>query len=149
MAFFHPFFPLYHMVNYDVQWLLLQKVWNSERDSITSKVLGSESKWPLLQFSPSKSWSEKQRSSNEWVPFLPTRVVCVQVMNLLSINRSAGFEQVYSDLLLGVYIIPFMRSSYIYRMEDDAHRVEGGEIQTSEDVNMLKVFQLNMLKSSM
>ena len=80
---------------------------------------------------------------------MPTRVVCVQVMNLLSINTSAGFEQVYSDLLLGVYIIPFMRSSYIYRMEDDAHRVEGGEIQTLEDVNMFKVFQLNMLKSSM
>ena len=35
-----------------------------------------------------------------------------------------------------------MRSSYIYRMEDDAHRVEGGEIQTLEDANMLKVFQL-------
>ena len=83
-------------------------------------------------------------------PFLDhTRVVCVQVMNLLSINTSAGFEHVNSDLLLGVYIIPFMRSSYIYRMEDNAHRVEGGEIQTSEDVNMLKVFQLNMLKSSM
>ena len=80
---------------------------------------------------------------------MPTRVVCVQVMNLLSINTSAGFEHVNSDLLLGVYIIPFMRSSYIYRMEDNAHRVEGGEIQTSEDVNMLKVFQLNMLKSSM
>ena len=76
-------------------------------------------------------------------PFLDhTRVVRVQVMNRLSINTSAGFEHVNSDLLLGVYIIPFMRSSYIYRMEDDAHRVEGGEIQTLEDVNMLKVFQL-------
>ena len=76
-------------------------------------------------------------------PFLDhTRVVCVQVMNRLSINTSAGFEHVNSDLLLGVYIIPFMQSSYIYRMEDDAHRVEGGEIQTLEDANMLKVFQL-------
>ena len=68
----------------------------------------------------------------------------MQVMNLLSINTSAGFEHVNSDLLLGVYIIPFMRSSYIYRMEDNAHRVEGGEIQTSEDVNMLIKFQLNL-----
>ena len=79
---------------------------------------------------------------------MPKRVVCVQVMNLLSINTSAGFEHVNSDLLLGVYIIPFMRSSYIYRMEDDAQRLEGGEIQTLEDVNILKGFQLNMLKSS-
>ena len=62
-------------------------------------------------------------------PFLDhTRVVCVQVMNRLSINTSAGFEHVNSELLFGVYILPFMRSSYIYRMEDDAHRVEGGEI---------------------
>ena len=77
-----------------------------------------------------------------WVPFLPTRVVYVQVMNLSSINTSVGFEHVNSELLFGVYIVAFMRSSYIYRMEDDAHRVEGGEIQTLEDVNMLKVFQL-------
>ena len=78
-------------------------------------------------------------------PFLDhTRVVCVQVMNRLSINTRAGFEHVNSDLLLGVYIIPFMRSSYIYHMEDNAHGVEGGEIQTSEDVNMLIKFQLNL-----
>ena len=29
-------------------------------------------------------------------------------------------------------------------MEDNAHGVEGGEIQTSEDVNMLIKFQLNL-----
>ena len=63
----------------------------------------------------------------------------MKVMNLLSIT---GFEHVNSELLFGVYILAFMRSSYIYRMEDDAHRVEAGEIETLEDANMLKVFQL-------